>query len=264
VSLLEVEDICVHYGEVKAVDGVSFTIDPGAILGIIGPNGAGKSSLIDGLSGFTPLAGGSVRLGGQDIASASPHVRTRLGLSRTWQAGELFEDLTVLENLLVAADTPRWWTMALDVFHPGRAVAHEGRVREMASRLGLGEVLERPVDAIPQDLRKLTSIARALAAEPSVVLLDEPAAGLTPEETAVLGERLRETAASGVAIVLIDHDMDLVLSVCEQILVVDFGEPIAAGLARQVIKDPKVIAAYLGSSAVTATAGSESESEVRS
>jgi branched-chain amino acid transport system ATP-binding protein len=259
MSLLEVEDVCVHYGEVKAVDGVSFTVESGSIFGIIGPNGAGKSSLIDGLSGFTPLAGGSVRLGGQDLASASPHVRTRLGLARTWQAGELFEDLTVLENLLVAADTPRWWTMAFDIFHPGRRVVHEARAREVAERLGLGDVVDRPANEIPQDLRKLTSIARALAPEPSVVLMDEPAAGLTPDETAVLGERLRETAAAGIAIVLIDHDMDLVLSVCERILVVDFGQPIAEGEPQQVINDPQVIAAYLGSGAA---AGIEGRAEV--
>jgi branched-chain amino acid transport system ATP-binding protein len=261
MSLLEVEDVCVHYGEVKAVDGVSFKVESGTIFGIIGPNGAGKSSLIDGLSGFTPLAAGSVRLGGQDLGSASPHVRTRLGLARTWQAGELFEDLTVLENLLVAADTPRWWTMALDIFHPSRQVVHEARTREVAQRLGLGDVVDRPVDEIPQDLRKLTSIARALAPEPSVVLMDEPAAGLTPDETAVLGERLRETAAAGTAIVLIDHDMDLVLSVCERILVVDFGKPIAEGEPQTVMNDPTVIAAYLGSGAA---AGLEGRAEVGS
>ncbi|HEY2716965.1 MAG TPA: ABC transporter ATP-binding protein [Solirubrobacterales bacterium] len=249
MSLLEVEDVRVHYGEVKAVEDVSFAVEPGSIFGIIGPNGAGKSSLVDGLSGFAPLAGGTVRLAGREIGATAPHLRVRRGLARTWQAGELFEDLTVLENVLAAADSPPWWTLPLDALHPGRRVRREAELRQLVDRLGLGHVAERQVDEIPQDLRKLTSIARALAGDPSVVLMDEPAAGLTPDETAELGRRLRETAATGIAIVLIDHDMELVLSVCERLLVLDFGKPIAEGEPQQVIEDPSVVAAYLGSGA---------------
>lgn len=251
MSLLEVAGASVHYGRVKAVDGVSCSVASGAIIGIIGPNGAGKTSLIDALSGFVPLTSGTVRLNGRDISRQPPYMRTRLGMARTWQSGELFEDLTVYQNVAVAADSPRWWTMARDMIHPRRRVSNEAGVNAALAALGLADCADRIVSEIPHDKRQLVSIARALAGGPSVVLLDEPAAGLNPGETAALGRQLQRAAANGLGIVLIDHDMDLVLSVCEVVVVLDFGRQIAAGPPEQIVANQLVIDAYLGGEAAT-------------
>jgi ABC-type branched-subunit amino acid transport system ATPase component len=247
-DLFECRDVCVSYGPVKAVAGVSFSLRPGTVLGIIGPNGAGKTSLVDVLSGFTPLAGGSVSLRGRDISALPPHRRARLGLVRTWQSVELYEDLTVRENLLVAADSPRWWTMLTDIVRPGRRVANDGEVHDIIRVLDLEADADRMVGEIPQDKRKIVGIARVLAAKPSLVLMDEPAAGLNTAETAGLGRRLRRMADDGLAIMLIEHDVDLVASVCDQIVVLEFGQPIAQGSPEEVLSDSRVIAAYLGDS----------------
>jgi branched-chain amino acid transport system ATP-binding protein len=248
MSLLEIQDVSVHYGHLKAVDHVSFTLDEGKILGIIGPNGAGKTSLIDALSGFIPLATGSVRLRGKDLAGAAPHVRARDGLVRTWQSVELYEDLTVWENLIVAADSPRWWIMLADIAIPSRRVAKESTAHKALLALGLEVDRDRMISELRHDRRKLVAIGRALASEPAVLLLDEPTAGLTTEETAALGLELRRIAGTGIGIVLIEHDMSLVLSVCDEILVVDFGRPLTQGIPDAVVSDPRVIEAYLGSS----------------
>jgi branched-chain amino acid transport system ATP-binding protein len=247
VSLLEVDGVSVRYGEFTAVDAVSLSVEPGAVLGVIGPNGAGKSSLVDALSGFVAPAAGVVRLNGRDLGGKPPHVRARLGLGRTWQSGELYEDLTARENLLAVADAPRWWTMLADMLHPSRRVAGAARVDELIGAFGLEEAADRPVGEIPQDKRKLVAIARALATDPRVVLMDEPAAGLNTSETAELGRQLRRLADGGLAILLIEHDMELVLSVCDRILVLDFGRTIAEGSPEEVVGDERVIAAYLGS-----------------
>jgi ABC-type branched-subunit amino acid transport system ATPase component len=253
--MLEVEGVTVRYGEVVAVDGVSLSVEAGAIVGVIGPNGAGKTSLIDGLSGFAPLAGGSVTLGGIEITTAPPHGRAQLGLARTWQSGELYEDLTVEENLLAVADSPSLWSPLIDILRPSRKVAGWEEVNDLLARLGLVDLRDRIVSEVPHDIRKLVGIGRALATKPKVLLADEPAAGLTSEETGALGEQLRRVAAEGVAIVLIEHDMELVLSVCDEVLVVDFGRPIAYGTPGQIATDPKVIAAYIGEAAEELTVG---------
>jgi ABC-type branched-subunit amino acid transport system ATPase component len=247
VSLLEVSGVSVRYGELIAVDDVSLTVDRGTVLGVIGPNGAGKSSLVDALSGYAPPAAGAVRLDGRDLAGKPPHIRARMGLGRTWQSGELYEDLTARENLLAVADAPGWWTMLADMVRPSRPVTGAARVTELIATFGLEEVADRPVDEIPQDKRKLVAIARALATDPSIVLMDEPAAGLNTSETAALGRQLRRLADDGLAILLIEHDMELVLSVCDRILVLDFGRTIAEGPPSRIVHDERVIAAYLGS-----------------
>jgi branched-chain amino acid transport system ATP-binding protein len=162
----------------------------------------------------------------------------------------------VRENLLAVADDPRWWTMFADMVRPRRRVARDARVAELLSAFALDDVADREVDGIAQDKRKLVAIARALATDPRVVLMDEPAAGLNTDETAALATQLRRLAGDGLAILLIEHDMELVLSVCDRILVLEFGKPIAVGSPEAIVRDEHVIAAYLG-------AGRDRAEEVR-
>jgi ABC-type branched-subunit amino acid transport system ATPase component len=238
--VLVVRDLSVHYGPVVAVDDVSLTVGEGAIVGLIGPNGAGKTTLIDAVSGFT-AADGVVELEGRNLAGLRSHQRIRAGLGRTFQGIELYEDLSVAENVLV-----------------GETASRRGRARQLRSTeaapelddvyelLGLDAVRDRPVGELSQGYRQLVSIARALAGRPRVVLLDEPAGGLDSTESQWLGERVQRVRASGVSVLLIDHDMSLVLGVCDSIHVVDVGRLIASGTPDEIKSDPAVAAAYLG------------------
>lgn len=247
-SVLRIDDLSVVFGGVRAVDGVSFTV-PAELVGLIGPNGAGKTSLIDAVSGFhRDLATGSVWLGDQDITAASPHRRAQLGLTRTWQGVDLFDDITVRENLAVAAHRLTVTAALRDFFSAQDA---DPRVDRTLERLRLTDV----ADVLPRDLsmgiRKLAGVARAVVQEPAVLLLDEPAAGLDRRETAWLGEQLRTLAEDGMAILLVDHDMSLVLEVCTEVHVLEFGSLIASGPPAVVRADERVISAYLGSGAAT-------------
>jgi ABC-type branched-subunit amino acid transport system ATPase component len=235
-TALSVDGVSVHYGGVKAVDRVSFTVPAGRIVGLIGPNGAGKTTLIDALTGFTP-ADGSVQLVGENLSKLKPFQRTRAGLARTFQAIELYDDLTVEENVAVGLTGTT-----------GRAEAAAHRPLEAVfDLLGLTEVRHRPTGELSQGQRQLVSIARSLATHPKVLLLDEPAGGLDTRESHWLGARLRAIRDSGVTILMIDHDMSLVLSLCDEIQVLNFGAVIASGTPGQVRADPAVAAAYLGS-----------------
>ncbi len=245
---LEVRGLSVRYGGVVAVNDVSFTVTPGRITGLIGPNGAGKTSVIDAVTGFTRSATGSVRLDGRELAGASATKRARAGLSRSFQSLELFEDATVLDNLRAASDPRDRWSYLFDLVHPvdpplpGEVVA---AIREFR----LEDDLLRLVQDLPYGQRRLLAIVRAVATRPSVLLLDEPAAGLSDVETAELGHLVRRLADDwGIAILLVEHDMTFVMNVCDDIVVLDFGTEISAGTPRQIRHDPAVIAAYLGES----------------
>jgi ABC-type branched-subunit amino acid transport system ATPase component len=243
VSVLTARGIAVSYGGVHALTDVDLTVEPGQLVGLIGPNGAGKTTFIDAVTGFTPHRG-TVSLAGRDLTGTAAHVRARAGLARTWQSGDLFDDLSVGENLMVAADRQSWWgSLARTLRGPGQVPA---RVRQVLSGVGL----EALIDAVPTDLsqgqRKLIGVARALAAAPRVVCLDEPAAGLDTAESQELGVRLRSVVDEGTAMVLVDHDMGLVMGVCDHVVVLEFGRVIAEGPPAQVRHDPAVIAAYLG------------------
>ena len=239
-ALLSLRDVGVRYGGVSAVDGVTLDVPEGAIVGLIGPNGAGKTTLIDAISGFA-TASGAISLSGRRIDHLKPHQRIRAGLGRTFQAIELWNDLTVSENVVVglAAAT-------------GRAGAGPHALEETFEVLGLAAVAHRPAGELSQGQRQLVSIARALIGRPKVLLLDEPAAGLDSAESQWLGDRLRDIRDSGVTIFLIDHDMGLVLGLCDHIEVLNFGSIIASGPPSAIRGDRLVAEAYLGSTHATA------------
>ncbi|MCW2900105.1 MAG: cysA1 [Streptosporangiaceae bacterium] len=236
-DLLAVRDLGVRYGGVVAVEGVGFDVPQGSIVGLIGPNGAGKTTLLDAISGFADHTG-TVRLDGGSLEGRPPHGRVRAGLGRTFQALELYDDLSVAENVAVGLT-------ASHGRRRGRRPA-EDALRDTFALLGLTSLRGRPAGELSQGQRQLVSIARALVGEPRVLLLDEPAGGLDTAESAWLGERLEVIRDSGVTIIMVDHDMNLVLSLCRQIHVLDFGRLIASGTPSEIRADREVAAAYLG------------------
>ncbi|WP_329252804.1 branched-chain amino acid ABC transporter permease/ATP-binding protein [Streptomyces canus] len=243
---LQVRDLTVRYGGVVAVDGLSLDVGPGQVVGLIGPNGAGKTSAIDAVTGFTRAASGSVRLGDRDATRLPVHRRAAAGLSRSFQSLELFEDMTVLDNLYAACDRPGRWAYLTDLVRPGSRPL-PAHVLVAVREFGLQDSLDRPVDDLSYGERRLLAIARAVAASPSVLLLDEPAAGLSDDETRELAHLVRRLAEDwGMGVLLVEHDVDMVMSVCDQVVVLDFGRRICAGTPEEVRRDPAVRAAYLG------------------
>lgn len=244
---MDVVDLSVTFGGLCAVDRVSMQVAAGAVVGLIGPNGAGKTTFIDALTGFVPHRG-TIFFDGAALEALPSHRRARAGLTRTWQSVGLFDDLTVTENCLVAVASGGLRSTMTDVIRPKR---HHGDARVQRALEVMG--LDAHADACPPELslgqRKLLGVARALAAAPSMVLLDEPAAGLDTDESRRFGDHVRAMADAGIAVLLVDHDMGLVLGVCEQVHVLDAGVLIASGPPAQVRSDPAVIAAYLGEGA---------------
>ncbi len=245
MSLLQTVDMGVAFGGLKAVNEVSIDVEPGTLVGLIGPNGAGKTTFIDGITGFVPTTG-HVRFDGREISKLPAHARALAGLGRSWQSLELFDDLTVRENLMVAAERQSAKLFLLDMIRPNRA-------RDMSAVTGAMELLDiadladRMPNEISQGQRKLVSVARALAGRPKLVAMDEPAAGLDSTESLALGARLRDIVDDGTAIFLVDHDMGLILKVCDYIYVIEFGQMIAKGTPSEIRNNDRVIEAYLGS-----------------
>jgi ABC-type branched-subunit amino acid transport system ATPase component/branched-subunit amino acid ABC-type transport system permease component len=242
---LEIAGLRVAFGQVLVLDGVDLVVEPGRVTGLIGANGAGKTTLIDAVSGFIRPAAGAIRLGGQDISGLSPRARAALGIGRCFQSLELFEDLTVRENLLVGTDDirPHHWITNLVRPHRHGLPPHALAV---VAELGLGPALDRTPDELAHGTRHLVGVARALVGRPSLLLLDEPAAGLDPAERAHLGRLIRRVADVGVGVLLVEHDVELVAQVSDRVVAIDFGQPIYDGPPAAVIDDPNVRTAYLG------------------
>ncbi|MCJ2081183.1 ATP-binding cassette domain-containing protein [Methylobacterium sp. J-090] len=235
---LVVEAVGIRFGGIQAAEGVSFTARPGAVTSVIGPNGAGKTTVLNMVSGFYRPGAGAIRLGARDLTGAPAQAVARAGIARTYQTTRLFGSLGVVDNVALA-------------FAPGRLWRRAGRADRMTAAgllafTGYTGALDRRADELPHVDRRLVEIARALAGRPRVLLLDEPAAGLTRADTDRLGRLLRRIAACGVAVILVEHDMPLVMGVSDHILVMDAGRPIASGAPAAIRHDPAVIRAYLG------------------
>jgi branched-chain amino acid transport system ATP-binding protein len=241
---LSVRELTVGYGGLVANDHVSLEVRAGQVVGLIGPNGAGKSTFVDAVSGFTGYSG-SVALGQHPLDGLPPHKRRRLGLSRTWQSVELFDDLGVRANVAAAHRTVTPWSFVGDLVRPARHT-ESGEVDEILQSMDLAAVATAMPGQLSLGQRKRLGVARALAGHPSVTLLDEPASGLDPSERRQLGERIRGLAAEGLGVLLIEHDVDMVLTTCDWVVVLDFGTVIAAGPPAAIRDDAAVAAAYLG------------------
>ena len=239
MALLEARGITVRFGGHVAVNRVDLDVQAGTVAGLIGPNGAGKTTIFNVLTGLQEATGGRVLLGGEDITGLSTHQRARRGIGRTFQRLEVFTSLTVWDNVLVAAE--------IHGSHRGRRRGHERTVAEVIDRVGLGAVVGARVDSLPTGQCRLVELARALAIEPRVLLLDEPASGLDDGETRHLADLLLALVHDGLAVLMVEHDVPLVMEVCEDITVLDFGSIIARGTPAEIQADQAVLDAYLGS-----------------
>ena len=251
MDLLTTKGMSVTFGGLRAVNNVDITVEQGKLVGLIGPNGAGKTTFIDGITGFVE-ATGRIEFKGQEINEMPVHARSRLGIARTWQSLELFDDLTIEENLQVAAERQTVKSFLADIVRPSRLRDRSG-VDFAIEVLGIQDLIKKLPNEISQGQRKLVSAARALASRPELVCMDEPAAGLDTSESRELGRSLRKIIDAGITIFLIDHDMGLVLDVCDFIYVIEFGQKIAEGTPSEIKRDSRVIEAYLGSSAAEGT-----------
>jgi branched-chain amino acid transport system ATP-binding protein len=247
-SVLEVQGVTVSFGGLTALNAVSLAVPPRHVLGVIGPNGAGKTTLLNVLCGFIRPDAGEVLFGGRrpDIR---PHRLASLGVARTLQGVGLYGGLTAVENVMVGATcraSAGFWSALLSL---PRASRDERRLREEAmaalDRVGAAEVAQARPGELPYGMRKRIALARALAAKPALILLDEPASGLAESELAELGGLIRDLATEG-SLVVVEHHMDLMMAVCDSIVVLDFGKVIATGTPREVQDNPAVAAAYLG------------------
>jgi branched-chain amino acid transport system ATP-binding protein len=248
-GVLDVRDVTVRFGGLTALDGVSLSAAAGQVTGIIGPNGAGKTTLLNAVCGFVRPASGTIFFGHSELTGIRPHRLAALGVARTLQGVGLFSGLSVAENVMVGAShmaRAGFWSGLLGLPWSDR---DERRLREQAlaalSQMGVADVADRMPGTLAYGLRKRVALARALVGQPRLLLLDEPASGLPERELAELGELIRQCAADA-GVVVIEHRMDLVMSVCDTIFVLDFGRLIAAGSPAQVQADPAVTAAYLG------------------
>jgi ABC-type branched-subunit amino acid transport system ATPase component/branched-subunit amino acid ABC-type transport system permease component len=246
---LQVSNVTVRFGGVVALSDVSLHVEPGEVVGLIGPNGAGKTTLIDAITGFNRPASGTIELAEKRIDKLAPYRRAREGVTRSFQSLELFDDVSVLDNIRAASDRRDGWAYVADLIWP-RKEPLSGSAVAAIHEFGLEPSLGRLPEDLPYAERRLVAIARAAATGPSVLLLDEPAAGLSEGSTAELAKLVRRLATTwGVGVLLIEHDMSFVMDVCDRIVVLEFGKKIAEGTPSEIMQDDRVIAAYLGEDA---------------
>jgi branched-chain amino acid transport system ATP-binding protein len=246
-AALRASGISVRFGGVQALFQVGIDVPRGSVTGLIGPNGAGKTTLFDVLCGLQRPDAGTVLIGGRDVTRLGADHRARLGLARTFQRLELFWSLSAADNVRVGAESAvQWWRWSHLRRRAGVGSSTDARVGRLLERVGLRGAADVPVDTLTTDRARLVELARALAIEPGVLLLDEPGSGLDGPETAALGDLLTELAAEGMAILLVEHDMELVMRVCDRLHVLDAGQIIASGRPDEVRADPAVRDAYLG------------------
>jgi branched-chain amino acid transport system ATP-binding protein len=250
MALLELDDCALSFGGLTAVNGVRLALDAGELVGLIGPNGAGKTTVFNLITGIYAPLRGTIRLGGRDIAGLSPARINHRGIARTFQGVRLFPSLTAFENVLAGYNARTAGMLPAVLGTPGAGAAREriaADCMELLRMLGLDAQADVAARALPYGAQRRLEIARALATAPKLLLLDEPAAGTTPHEKIELMERIRWLRDSlGLGILVIEHDMKLIMEICERITVLDHGEVIACGAPREIRRDPKVIAAYLG------------------
>ncbi|MBJ86698.1 MAG: ABC transporter ATP-binding protein [Acidimicrobiaceae bacterium] len=242
-EILNLENISVNFGGHIAVNEVSLTIDPGTITGLIGPNGAGKTTLFNVISGLLAPSSGRVLFADRDITSLAPHKRARIGIGRTFQRLELFNSLTVIDNLRVSIETSNQWKTSREAMSGSSMNAKINKILDLT---GLNSVRNAMASEIPTGQARLVELARALVLSPNLLLLDEPASGQNDEETERFGQLLRELCNSGISIFLVEHDMSLVMNTCDQVNVLDFGTVIAKGTPTEIQEHELVIEAYLG------------------
>ena len=250
MSILKAERLSISFGGVRAIDELSLAVESGGVFSIIGPNGAGKTTLFNLVSGLYAPASGRVLFLDEDVTGFSPDRLARRGLSRTFQNLQIFFRMTVIENVMVARHRHEETGILSDLLHFPSVRAQNRRTREAAlaalARVGLEMVAERPADALPYGALKRLEVARALASEPKMILLDEPAAGCNPVETKQLDAVIRSIVKGGITVILVEHDMRLVMNISDRIHVLANGRTLAEGTAAEIRSNPAVVEAYLG------------------